>query len=195
MSPPYLMKTHLRSDTYHTQLETGKVKVIIVIRNPKDTLVSLYHFYRMLRPLGNYKGSWNDFFELYKAKHLLYGDYFDWYSSWLQYKDRPNVKLIKYEDMHHRMADVINEVSQFLNKPLPENVIPDVIEHLTFEKMRNNDMVNGKLEPLFDINISPFLRKGKIGDWKSYFNEEQSAIVEERYKDIIEAFGVHLEFE
>ena len=195
MSPPYLMKTHLRSDTYHTQLETGKVKVIIVIRNPKDTLVSLYHFYRMLRPLGNYKGSWNDFFELYKAKHLLYGDYFDWYSSWLQYKDRPNVKLIKYEDMHHRMADVINEVSQFLNKPLPVNVIPAVIEHLTFEKMRQNEMVNGKLEPLFESEISPFLRKGKTGDWKNYFNEEQSAIVDKCYTSVISAFGVHLEFE
>ena len=118
------------------------MKIIIGIRNPKDTLVSFYHFYRMHSSLGNFKGSWDDFFELYKTKHLIYGDYFQWYSSWLQHKDKPNVMLVKYEDMHRRMADVINKMSNFLCKPIPQESIADVIQHLTFDSMSRNDMTN-----------------------------------------------------
>jgi len=190
-----MMKTHLRSETYLSQINEGKVKIIIIIRNPKDTLVSMYHFYRMHRGLGHFKGTWNDFFELFKAKHLLYGDYFRWYSSWLQHKDKPNVMLVKYEDMHHKMSDVINDVSTFLGKSLSKPVTADVIQHLTFDSMRQNDMVNFSNDAVFNVDISPFMRKGKVGDWKNYFSEEQSSFVDKLYKDMIEAFGVILEFE
>ena len=189
------MKTHLRSETFRKQIEIGKVKVIIGIRNPKDTLVSFYHFYRMSYNLGNFSGSWDDFFELYKTKHITYGDYFQWYSSWLQYKDKPNVMLVKYEDMHHRMTDVIKGVSKFLGKMLPENIMDDISLQLYFDSMRHNNMVNKTLTGTFNMQISPFMRKGKIGDWKNYFSQEQSEAVEKSYKDAIEPFGISLEFE
>ena len=127
-----MMKTHLPSDIFQKQIKAGKVKIIVIIRNPKDTLVSLYHFYRMHGGLGNFQGSWNDFFELYKTKHLIYGDYFEWYASWLEYKEKSNIKLLKYEDMHHRMSDVIDDLLQFLGKSLSEESIADIIKHLNF---------------------------------------------------------------
>jgi hypothetical protein len=135
----------------------------------------------MHRDLGHFKGTWNDFFELFKAKHLLYGDYFRWYSSWLQHKDKPNVMLVKYEDMHHKMSDVINDVSTFLGKSLSKPVTADVIQHLTFDSMRQNDMVNFSNDAVFNVDISPFMRKGKVGDWKNYFSEEQSSFVDKLY--------------
>ncbi|KAK2138403.1 hypothetical protein LSH36_3123g00016 [Paralvinella palmiformis] len=187
--------THLRSETFRMEIEKGKVKVIIGIRNPKDTLVSFYHFYRMTYNLGNFSGSWDDFFELYKTKHMLYGDYFQWYSSWLQYIDKPNVMLVKYEDMHHRLSDVIKGVSTFLGKNLPENVMDDISLQLSFDSMRHNNMVNKTLTGNFNMQISSFMRKGKIGDWKNYFSQEQSGAVEKSYKDTIEPFGIGLEFE
>ena len=64
-----------------------------------------------------------------------------------------------------------------------------------FDKMILNDMVNGKLEPLFESKISPFLRKGKTGDQKKYSNEEESAISNRIYEHVIEACGVHLVFQ
>ena len=145
--------------------------------------------------LGNFKGTWDDFFELYKTKHLIFGDYFKWYSYWLQYKDKPKVKLIKYEDMHHRMSDVIDDVCQFLGKTLSRDAIPDIIQHLTFNDMSKNPMVNFNALDLLDKDISPFMRKGKIGDWKNYFSEEQSSVVDKHYREVIEPLGVKLEFE
>ncbi|KAK2165925.1 hypothetical protein LSH36_44g07040 [Paralvinella palmiformis] len=192
---PYMMKTHLPSDIFQKQIKAGKVKIIVIIRNPKDTLVSLYHFYRIHRGLGNFQGSWNDFFELYKTKHLIYGDYFEWYASWLEYKEKSNIKLLKYEDMHHRMSDVIDDLLQFLGKSLSEDSIADIIKHLTFDSMSSNDMVNYHRSSFFDMKVSSFMRKGIIGDWKNYFSDEQSAVVDKSYKDTFDALGVRLEFE
>ena len=70
------------------------------------------------------------------------GNYFEWYSGWLQHRDKPNVKLIKYEDMCRKMRDVIDDVTQFLGRSLSETTIADMIEHLTFDKMSRNEMVN-----------------------------------------------------
>ncbi len=46
MQRPRLLKTHLYSEFFAEKLKTSKAKVIVVIRNPKDALVSYYHFYR-----------------------------------------------------------------------------------------------------------------------------------------------------
>ncbi|KAK2140072.1 hypothetical protein LSH36_1493g00000, partial [Paralvinella palmiformis] len=81
----------------------------------KALSVPVYERIRMNRALGNFQGSWDDFFELYKTKHLLYGDYFEWYANWLEYKEKSNIKLLKYEDMHHKMSDVIDDLLQFLD--------------------------------------------------------------------------------
>ncbi|KAK2169202.1 hypothetical protein LSH36_12g36031 [Paralvinella palmiformis] len=195
-STPHIMKTHMKSEIFKKQIESRKVRVIVVIRNPKDTLVSLYHFYRMTANLGYFKGTWDDFFEIYKAKHLIYGDYFDWYSSWLpQCKDNFNVKLVKYEDMQRSMPDVINDLCLFLDKSLSEKQINDIMKHLSFDSMSRNGAVNCKNIPYFDFTVSSFLRKGIIGDWKNYFTREQSALVDKPYNDVIVSMGVKLEFE
>jgi len=40
------------------------------------------------------------------------------------------------------MFDVINDVSQFWGKRLRQYFCDDVIQHLTFDRMKGNDLVN-----------------------------------------------------
>ena len=47
MAPPRLAKTHLSYDFVNRWVERDRVKTIVTLRNPKDTLVSLYHFYQL----------------------------------------------------------------------------------------------------------------------------------------------------
>ncbi len=76
--PPRIVKTHLPLRFYKDRLEKSPdIKVIQVIRNPKDSLVSYYHFYRIMMTLGWFNGSWDQFFEMVKEKDLVWGDYFE----------------------------------------------------------------------------------------------------------------------
>ena len=195
MPRPAVMKSHLLAHFFNTQVIQGRVKVILVIRNPKDALVSYYHFYRMNRGFGNFPGTWNEFFELYKAKCLVQGDYFDFYEGWLRFASLPNVLLVKYEDMKKKLPDVMSDVAGFLGKALPDDSLSEVIEHLSFDSMRQNPSANLSDRPALRHDVSPFMRKGVIGDWKNYFSAEQSALVEQAYASIIKPFGLTLEFE
>ena len=67
------------------EFETKSPKVVVVSRNPKDCLVSYYHFYQNAF-LGPFTGTFSEFLELYKNKRLVNGDIFDFYLSWWKYR-------------------------------------------------------------------------------------------------------------
>ena len=74
-------------------------RCIVVTRNLKDALVSYYHFYRSVQPLGNFSGSFSEFLELYKADRLVHGDWFDFNLGWWEHREHPNFLFLTYEDM------------------------------------------------------------------------------------------------
>ena len=43
--------------------------------------------------------------------------------------------------------------------------------------------------------ISPFMRKGIVGDWKNYFSEEQSNIVDEMGKERLKGLDLVFHYE
>ena len=193
---PCIMKTHLPARILKKHIDNEKVKIIVVIRNPKDTLVSLYHFYRMNSYLGNFPGTWDDFFELFRTKHMLIGDYFDWYDSWFGHLKNPNVLFVSYEDMSRSLLKVIDRLCGFLGQTLTGDQKAVVLEHTSFINMRQNKMTNQSLVlPHMSHGTSPFMRKGQVGDWKNYFNQEQSDYVDKCYKEKLLCNGIELTFD
>ena len=95
----------------------ANIKVIQIIRNPKDVLVSLYHFYRMNKGLGLYLGTWDDFFELIRNDQLVYGDLFPQVAEWYSFnKGRENSMILVYEDMKVDLKGNLIKLNQFLGK-------------------------------------------------------------------------------
>ncbi|KAK6487999.1 sulfotransferase 6B1-like isoform X1 [Huso huso] len=70
-----LIPTHLNYEMIPVQFKTKKCKMIYVIRNPKDTAVSLYHYYKQNPNLPKIE-KWSSFLEMFlKGEgevHLLY---------------------------------------------------------------------------------------------------------------------------
>ncbi|CAH1248739.1 SULT2A1 [Branchiostoma lanceolatum] len=80
----------------------NKVKVLVPMRNPKDTAVSMFHFSKEIVPMlgGNaYDLRWEDFVQDYSAGIVPYGDFCDHVSGWWQMRDDPHFLFLKYEDM------------------------------------------------------------------------------------------------
>lgn len=81
-------------------------------------------------------------------------------------------------------------ISQFLNKPLSDELLNRITEQCAFNGM----MKNSKSYLLRGTEDGPkLLRKGVVGDWKNYFTPEQS----ERFdKELLAKLdGTGLEFE
>ena len=53
-----------------------------------------------------------------------------------------NVCFITYEEMKKDLAAVIGKVSLFLGCNVSEKNIPSLVEHLSFDKMKDNKSVN-----------------------------------------------------
>ena len=117
-APPRFFRTHLQYRYLKPQVNQGQVKVIVVMRNIKDVLVSFYHYYCICDRLGYYPGTWNEFFELFKNGGVLSGDWVDYNLRWWEQRDRDNVLIVKYEDMKCDLKTTVKQVASFLGKQL-----------------------------------------------------------------------------
>jgi hypothetical protein len=174
-----LAKSHLLFPQLEKNIAQRRAKVVVGLHNPKDTLVSYYHFYSFNKALGCFTGTWDEFFELFRAKNLLYGDPIDWFVSWWTTKGKQDFLHVFYEDLSANPAHEIQRMAAFLDKPASEVDLTKILGWISFESMSNEKSVNyTDMAHLFDCSISQYMRKGRVGDWKNYFTEEQSRYVD-----------------
>ena len=194
--PPRLMKTHLPIEILELGVRASKARFVVVMRNPKDCVVSYHHFYRAMAALGNFTGSWNDFFELFKAKGLINGDWLDYNLGWWSERRRDNVLIVKYEDLKLKPRESILNVASFCGVSLCETALNKVLAASSFDSMKSDPLVNMSKMPksVYDNSVSPFMRKGIVGDWKSVFSAEQNAYVDESYTTEAAKRGLHFDF-
>ena len=67
-----------------------------------------------------------------------------------------HVCFITYEEMKHDLAEVIRKVSSFLGYPVPEQNLPSLVDHLSFDKMKKNASVNK--QEFVEVNKVPLKR-------------------------------------
>jgi len=195
MPSPRLLKTHLPA-RYFTRALTrcDGPKVILCTRNPKDTLVSKYHFHRSNKELGNFTGSWDEFFELYRNDAIVYENMFKFNVGWMTTK-YDNLLMVKYEDLHKDTAGQIRRMAAFIGKDFTDEQIQTIIRLSSFGLLGQREKTDTKMAAVIDPSISPFFRKGKVGDWKNYFTAEQSEYVDRQCKDLYEPMGLTFDFE
>ena len=189
MKSPRFFKSHLPVWFFEEKLKRSKCKCIIIMRNPKDMLVSFYHFIKAIWPpsLGF---EWHDWYEKFSSKTIVYGDWFDHVNGWWNLKHLPNVFIIKYENMKQDHLGSIEKVAEFLNVSCSRNEINLIKSKTTFDSMKSDTKTN--LETVIKGNL--FIRKGVIGDWTNYFTSEQNEHIEERIKNELKATGLTFQF-
>ena len=90
-SPRYI-KTHLPLPLLNPEV-LNKAKVIWAARNPKDTMLSLFHHEKLIPHHGLKRDGFDEFFELFLKGEVVYGDYWNYMRLMWPYKDHPNVKV------------------------------------------------------------------------------------------------------
>ncbi|ELU18414.1 hypothetical protein CAPTEDRAFT_181778 [Capitella teleta] len=190
-----LAKTHLPVEAMEKHVKRN-TKIIVGFRNPKDNLVSIYHFYRSNRDLGSFKGTFSEFFQLVKDKHVMYGDVFDCNLGWWSIRDRPNTMYVNFEDLTEDPVKEVRRMAEFLGKEVTDEDIIKIVEWTTFGNMREEKSTNYEaIKHILDFKISPYMRKGTVGDWKNHFTEEESKYIDEQYEKLCVPVGLKFRFE
>ncbi|KAJ8016148.1 hypothetical protein DPEC_G00004190 [Dallia pectoralis] len=179
---PRLIKTHLPVQLVPKSFWEQNCRVVYVARNAKDNVVSYFHFDRM--NLGEPEpGDWNHFLRRFMDGKMGFGPWYDHVTNWWE-KKQTNSKIhyMFYEDMIEDLGREMDTLCSFLGLSPSSEEKAKVMEETQFDKMKNNKTTNYSGIPVMDFKISPFMRKGKVGDWKNHFTVAQSEQFDQDYQ-------------
>ncbi|KAK2824692.1 hypothetical protein Q5P01_021867 [Channa striata] len=171
---PRFLGTHMHPDNIPATFYEKKAKMLVILRNPKDTLVSYYHFHNNNPVLPCCK-SWDSFYSDFMSGDVCWGSYFDHALAWDKKMDDSNVMFITYEDLKQDLSEGIRQVSAFYGFSLTEAQIQQLAEQSTFKAMKENSSIT------HGVVANAIFRKGEVGDWKNYFTAEQSKEMDELF--------------
>uniref|UniRef100_A0A8C6X987 Sulfotransferase n=1 Tax=Naja naja TaxID=35670 RepID=A0A8C6X987_NAJNA len=191
MPSPRTLKSHLPVHLLPPSFWEQNCKVIYIARNIKDTIVSYFHFHRMNQHMPE-PGNWDQFLENFLAGKIAWGSWFDHVQDWWKAKDHHPILYLFYEDIKEDPAREIKKVAHFLSFELPDPLLKEIIEHTKFETMKNNPMANYTTRPAFVMNqaMSPFMRKGIVGNWKEHLTVAQNERIDEISSQLLAGSGL-----
>lgn len=91
------------------------------------------------------------------------------------HRNEENLLFLTYEDMKRDQLSAIRKTAAFLDKDISDQQAEELSKHLEFSAMAANPAINLEclLTPTKDPNMK-FIRKGNVGDWKNYMDDNLS---------------------
>ncbi len=161
-------------------------KVIFLVRSIKDVLVSYY--FHVTKRDNDFNGSISDFIrtEKYGVKRLV-----NFYNSWYESRNIPlEFMILRYEDMMYDSETNLIKTLKFLGLDnIDVNTIIKAVEFAKFEnlkKLERDGFFNRKAMKVVNKSDdeSYKMRKGKIGGYEQYLNEEDIKYIDSVIQEI-----------
>ncbi|XP_051183900.1 cytosolic sulfotransferase 8-like [Lolium perenne] len=182
---PRLMHTHLHYSLLPRSLSNSKT--VFVCREPKDMVVSLWHF--LNRAGVNF--SFSELFELICDGKNPNGPFWEnVLGYWRASKARPDgVLFLRYEKMLVDPVCAVRDLARFLGVPFSAaeeaaELPMEICELCSIDTMRG--LQGNKIGSTGEFNFAhqSYFRKGVVGDWVNHMTPEMAcrmdAIVEEK---------------
>lgn len=168
----------------HAAYDAALSKVVYVLRDPRDAMLSYWHYQRFLK-----KG-----YDLSLSAFLKGGGHWpcDWdehVSGWLLPTPRhPKLVVLRYEDLHADAAGALRAVLALAGLTRTDAQVAAAVEASRFDRMRTAEEKHGVHGKAGD-DKERFVRKGQIGSWREEMSNEELRILEDRYGDVMRQVG------
>ncbi|RZC73508.1 hypothetical protein C5167_048988 [Papaver somniferum] len=161
-----LLATHFPLASLFQCIKDSKCKLVYICRDPKDTVVSYWHFIAKIRTKNMENISLEEFYKQFCDGVVEYGSFWD-----------------------HVLG-----LAQFLGYPFSaeeenEGVVEELLKLCSFDHLSNLEAnKNGKV-PVLEIGCSAFFRRGEVGDHVNYLTpamiERLDKITEEKFSVMV----------
>ncbi|XP_064026273.1 amine sulfotransferase-like [Pogoniulus pusillus] len=189
---PRVFATHLPYYLVPRDLRNKRASIIYVTRNPKDVMVSYYHFSKYMKTVEEI-ADFNLFMERFLSGKVLGSSWIDHVSGWYSHAEDFNILFLTYEEMKKDLRSAVLKICKFLGRKLSEEELDSVVTQASFENMKKDPRANYENLPddVVDKHKGSFLRKGTIGDWKNTMTVAQSERFDQVLMEKIKALPIN----
>ncbi|MED6253288.1 Cytosolic sulfotransferase 1 [Ataeniobius toweri] len=127
---------------------------------------------------------WSCFLQNFMQGKVVFGSWYQHVTAWWEKKQTySNLHYMFYEDLIEDSGQEINRLCSFLGLSPTAEQKEHVRDKAKFDNMKQNKMTNFSSVQTMNHSVSPFLRKGTIGDWKNHFTVSQNEQFDEDYEN------------
>jgi Sulfotransferase domain len=179
--------------------ELRRTRIILLVRDPRDAFVS--HYVQLTRPTAEASGELKTkrVGEMLRDPFLGIGQIVRTMNDWLaEFGDRPNVTLMRYEDLRSRPAEEFGRVLAAIGE---QQVSPEHLdaalqfsEFSNMKKLEAAGAFDSKILQPRDMNDpeSFNVRRGRIGGYADYLSAGDIEYANEAMSALDQRFGYNL---
>ncbi|KAH3800899.1 sulfotransferase 6B1-like [Dreissena polymorpha] len=169
-TPPRIILSHLGPSRLPTDHLQNGGKIILITRNPRDTMVANRYHVMKHEIFDRAEMEWGAFFKFWIDGKIPPGNYFNYFGSWKKFiaDQKPNVLVVHYENMILNGVSELRRISDFLQVTNSDERLKQIQERCSLstpQQVGTSGKVHGT--PLKD-------KYGLNGHWKQHFTVAQS---------------------
>ena len=170
-------------------IEASGIKVINLMRNPKDVIVSSFHASKYFMHVS--KEMADVTFE--QTLEFMSGDgdrgnLLDFNRGYWEQRYNPRFLNLFFEEVRRDYHKAVRTIARFMKKELTDDQVDDIVKFIDFEAFRKHQNKESLTFSMRNKEVSNgHVRKGDIGEWKTYFtvaqNEQYDRLIAEKFRN------------
>ncbi|XP_069128110.1 amine sulfotransferase-like isoform X2 [Argopecten irradians] len=199
---PRLFSTHLTYPFIPKAAKKGDLKLIYVLRNPKDVVCSYFTYMDRIE-CTSYIGNFDGFLKSFLTEETIScgGSWFTHTREWNSaIRDNPDLQvlLLQYESLKKDLYKNLQKIASFLEIDHDEKFLRTVESTVSFQSLKTLHGTRAGENRLYinygDNGRLPIYNKGIVGNWKSVFTVAQNEVFDAVYKEKMCDVGVNIAF-